>query len=170
MLIAICRMVTGKMITINFILRYIMLLPIKRDILYKNHTIAIQILSQTLAETTDQKEPYFVISIVPWNCDEAKIKESENLKDILRLSFDDTETGKNAISSEQAEKIKDFVLFNLQKGVNSCIIHCLMGVSRSAGVGAAISKAINGEDDLFFKYYTPNMTCYRKVLNAFLEN
>jgi hypothetical protein len=87
-----------------------MLLPIKRDILYKNHTIAIQILSQTLAETTDQKEPYFVISIVPWNCDEAKIKESENLKDILRLSFDDTETEKNAISSEQAEKIKDFAL------------------------------------------------------------
>ena len=145
-----------------------MLLPVNRNILYKDEKLSIQILSQELARTTEQDVPYFVISITPIFSDDAILKESDNRKSVLRLKFDDIEVGKNSLTQQQATEIKDFVLDNLEKGVHSCIIHCTMGVSRSAGVGAAISKAINDEDDLFFKYFTPNMTCYRKVLNAFL--
>ena len=144
-----------------------MLLPVNRNILYKDEKLSIQILSQELARTTEQDVPYFVISITPKNCSDADLKKSKNKTSVLRLKFDDVESGKNALTDDQALEIKNFVLENLQKGIHSCIIHCTMGMSRSAGIGAALSKVINGDDSLFFKYYMPNMRCYRKVFNAF---
>ena len=50
-------------------------------------------------------------------------------------------------------------------------MHCEAGQSRSAGVAAAIMKYLyNNDTDIFNnRYYKPNMLCYRKVLNAFME-
>jgi predicted protein tyrosine phosphatase len=144
-----------------------MIIPIHRKMLYESKPLAIQILSEFLAKTTEQDVPYFVISITPLFCDDAELKPSKNLMDVLRLKFNDVENGSSAISSDQAYQIKDFVLKNLDKGIHSCIIHCSAGISRSAGVGAAISKAINGEDELFFEHYMPNLTCYKKVKEVF---
>ena len=55
--------------------------------------------------------------------------------------------------------------------VDKFIVHCEAGVSRSAGVGAAIMKALNGDDWDVFKnpLKCPNMKCYRTVLNAFVD-
>jgi predicted protein tyrosine phosphatase len=146
-----------------------MLIPINRGILYKNKKLAIQILSQPLAEITDQQVPYFVISIVPFNFKEANLKKSSNQKAVLRLMFNDVTDGKTSMNDEQAEQVRDFVLENLKNGVHSCIIHCTAGISRSAGVGAAISKVINGDDSEFFLSFMPNAHCYKKVLEAFGE-
>ena len=70
-------------------------------------------------------------------------------------------TGRPVQIKEFVEQVKD--------RVERIIVHCKAGVSRSAGVGAAILYALNGDDMRVFrdKYSLPNMTCYRKVLNAF---
>ena len=51
------------------------------------------------------------------------------------------------------------------------IVHCDAGVSRSAGVGAAIMKWAAGSDFAIFDNprYKPNMRCYRMVLTALME-
>lgn len=74
-----------------------------------------------------------------------------------------------------ARKIVDFVNDFWGK-TDRFIVHCDAGVSRSAGVMAAILKYKTGDDSEVFnsKMYCPNMWCYRLVLNEFyrreLEN
>jgi hypothetical protein len=43
-----------------------------------------------------------------------------------------------------------------------------MGICRSAGIAAAISKVLTGDDSRFFdkSRYVPNMLCYRLTLEA----
>jgi predicted protein tyrosine phosphatase len=86
------------------------------------------------------------------------------------LAFTDVEeerNNRNVITEDHAKQVVDFV--NKNNTIRLWVVHCEMGMSRSAGVGAAIAKTINGDDTAFFKFYTPNMTCYRKVLKAFVD-
>lgn len=86
------------------------------------------------------------------------------------FDFDDVEEGSPdgfPISDSQAKHIAEVV--NNNKDVEKIVVHCEAGVSRSAGVAAAIGMAINGDDSFIFNdgRYCPNSTCYRKVLEAF---
>ena len=99
--------------------------------------------------------------------------EANGIKAVLRLKFDDVERdykNEHCITKEDAENIVKFVNKNKNK-VDKFIVHCEAGVSRSAGVGAAIMKALNGDDWDVFKnpLKCPNMKCYRMVLNAFID-
>ena len=99
--------------------------------------------------------------------------EANGIKAVLRLKFDDVERdykNEHCITKEDAENIVKFVNKNKNK-VDKFIVHCEASVSRSAGVGAAIMKAINGDDWVVFNNPTmcPNMKCYRTVLNAFQD-
>ena len=99
--------------------------------------------------------------------------EANGIKAVLRLKFDDVERdykNEHCITKEDAENIVKFVNKNKNK-VDKFIVHCEAGVSRSAGVGAAIMKALNGDDWDIFKnpLKCPNMKCYRTVLNAFVD-
>ena len=99
--------------------------------------------------------------------------EVNGIRAILRLKFDDVERdykNEHCITKEDAESIVKFVNKNKNK-VDKFIVHCEAGVSRSAGVGAAIMKALNGDDWDVFKnpLKCPNMKCYRTVLNAFID-
>lgn len=97
---------------------------------------------------------------------------------VLPLVFDDVEEdeaaeggkyeGYTVISDEQAERIANFVLAYKDR-CTRIICHCYAGVSRSAGCCAAIMKALTGDDSRVFdsNMFCPNMTVYRKVLNAF---
>jgi len=51
------------------------------------------------------------------------------------------------------------------------IVHCDAGISRSAGVAAAILKAKTGDDTQIFNNYKyrPNMRCYRVVLDELVS-
>lgn len=95
---------------------------------------------------------------------------NHSIRDILYLWFDDEEQGDTMISKEDARDIVNFVL-KWKDRVNKIIVHCAAGVSRSAGVAAAIGKYVNDDDNFIFKNkrYVPNMACYRTVLNAFME-
>ena len=68
-------------------------------------------------------------------------------------------------SKEHAEKIVEFVKFNL-KDISVIICQCDAGISRSAGVAAALSKCINGDDMFFFKRYLPNSLVYKTILEV----
>lgn len=48
------------------------------------------------------------------------------------------------------------------------IVHCDAGISRSAGVAAAILKHTTGDDSSIFEngLYDPNLWCYQKTLQA----
>jgi len=142
--------------------------PIFRDILYKNETLPIQILSQDLAESTVHNVPYAVISITnSLKYNTPNIPRNPNRKGVLKLEFADVEEGSSAFTDDQASQIVKFVEEQINNEIKILVIHCTMGMSRSAGIGAAISKALNRQDDLFYRYYRPNSICFRKTLDAF---
>ena len=72
------------------------------------------------------------------------------------------------MTSEDAAKIKDYVLAYKDK-VECIIVHCEVGVSRSAGVMAAIQKYLIGDDSAIFNNdtFSPNKHCYKLMLDAF---
>ena len=98
---------------------------------------------------------------------------------VLPLAFADAEVpGKDVyyrgvgeedlISRADAKKIRDF----LQRYPDTdVIVHCDAGISRSAGVGAAILKWATGSDFAIFddSRYRPNMRCYRMVLMELMD-
>lgn len=108
--------------------------------------------------------------------------------DILRLTFADADGvgshvwvpqeathghGRQAavedlMTAADAQRIARFLHRHPDRDV---IVHCDAGLSRSAGVAAAILKHFNGDDSPVFdsgKYY-PNMWCYRLTLEALEE-
>lgn len=88
--------------------------------------------------------------------------------DTLHEAFYDT-TEPIGISIADAVQIKDFVIQELAKGITHLVVHCDAGVSRSAGVAAAILRA-TGLDEceiLDNPSYFINARCYAYVLIAF---
>ena len=123
-------------------------------------------------------EPHFdksvIISISDAGASRNKFGDSKKygsgIVDVLFLFFDDVEAGEpNPISRSDAAAIADFVK-RYEKTVDKIIVHCNAGVSRSAGVCAAIMKYMTGDDMALFgkAFYCPNSTCYRYVLEALL--
>lgn len=116
-------------------------------------------------------EKTYVISIMtPWAAYGSDIFPSpyNGIKSVIRLFFDDVESGTNCMDETHAKAIKKFV--ELHKDGNF-IVQCDAGVSRSAGVAAALMKFYNGDDTPIFdnKKYCPNMLCYRTMLNELME-
>ena len=130
-------------------------------------------------------EPHVIISITEPNVDnEVRFKDNPNRKDILRLSFMDIDCTrhKNLSDSMKNDGI-EVVLYDKQMAIvvkefletykNSgltFVIHCGAGVSRSAAIGAAISKFINDDDEWFFKKLVPNRFVYRLTLETLMED
>lgn len=88
-----------------------------------------------------------------------------------RVSFNDVEFGMiNCITDDDADNIVSFAN-EIVVTKDKLIVHCEYGVSRSAGVAAAIMKFFTGNDSRIFNNprYRPNITCYRKVMTAFHE-
>ena len=87
---------------------------------------AIISISDVYAENIQEEHPAF-----------AKNPQIEN---VLYLNFNDVEEGEQfAITDEDGRKIADFVR-NLPKTTEQILVHCGAGVSRSAGICAAIMK------------------------------
>lgn len=134
--------------------------PIKGD------TLTLLVLSRELLRTFTYKQKYAVISIVDPTDNPARLEKDLNRIAALYVPFRDVEEGQYSINSFQANLITSFVNTMLSMKVNFIVVQCELGVSRSAGVAAALSKHFNGADDLFFKHYVPNMLVYRSILNS----
>ena len=110
-----------------------------------------------------------IISIASIDEDKNKFADNDNIIDILYLFFDDVEKNEpNHITVDDANKIIAFVNKYKDSDVE-LIVHCGAGVSRSAGVCAAIMKIVNGNDFSIFDNprFCPNMTCYRTILETY---
>lgn len=83
--------------------------------------------------------------------------------------FDEIEDKHWCIMQQDAEQIADFAYKMAHRGdIEALLVQCEAGISRSSGVAAAILKWMTGSDkEIFSSYrYVPNMTCYRRVLEA----
>ena len=112
--------------------------------------------------------PYVVISITDTGTPEAIVADSPHRLDVLRLQFHDADTaqeGKTLIRPEDADAIIAFVR-RYRDSAKLIVCQCEGGISRSAGVAAALSKWLQNDDTLFFRHYLPNRLVYRTVLNA----
>lgn len=134
--------------------------------------IAIMNRLEASQETLNQDRPTSaMISITDIHAPDNTLYPKTWLKAVLRLKFDDVTKDSEwglAITDEQAAMIRDFIE-QVGNDVQRIIVHCEAGVSRSAGVGAAVMYVLNGDDMPIFQNgkYFPNMTCYKKVLRAF---
>ena len=103
-------------------------------------------------------------------------KELEVDIPFLTLRFDDVNSGKHIMTKEDANEIWRFMEDEEDTRVNfyieTVIVHCAGGISRSAGIAAALSKIYNNDDMRVFKsnLYVPNTHVYNLVLSAFYEN
>lgn len=94
---------------------------------------------------------------------------NDNIVDVLRLNFDDVDTNsKNAMQPSTAKIIISFVNRYIND-IDQIVVHCGAGISRSAGIAAALMFIINGDDRTIFENgrYHPNMLCYKLMLNAY---
>ena len=119
--------------------------------------------------------PTLIISITDPGLNPNTFARNSNIVGLCRLQFDDV-TEENArpedvmMTPRDAEKIKDYVL-RYKDRVESIIVHCEVGVSRSAGIMAAIQKYMIGDDSAIFNNdaFSPNMHCYNLMLSALNE-
>lgn len=99
------------------------------------------------------------------------ISDTNNVKAILSLSFDDVDISDNpkyCMKSEDGDKIVEFLTEWYDK-IDTIIVHCDGGISRSAGVCAALMRVFEGDDYPIFDNQKkhPNMTCYLVTLRSF---
>ena len=109
---------------------------------------------------------------------EKKAKFNRNnisIKSVLYLSFYDIDEktksifgGYDSMSPIDAVLIRDFVL-KWENYVDEIWVQCEMGISRSAGIAAAISEhfELDSTDILNNKKYIPNILCYNLTKDAF---
>ena len=112
--------------------------------------------------------------------DSPYVSDTNGVKEILPLCFADAnepgpdvygfETDESEMMSfEDGEKIVRLLKANRGADI---IVHCDAGISRSAGIAAAILKYFTGSDEEIFRdpYYCPNTWCFRKTLGALQQS
>ena len=117
----------------------------------------------------DDIEKCVIISINDVNDVLNKFNNNPNIKAVCSLRFNDVEGNRDGhMVREDAEKIIEFVNNNIND-VDEIIVHCGAGVSRSAGVCAALMLILTGDDSDIFNSsrFRPNMHCYRLVLESY---
>lgn len=148
-------------------------LPISERI-FKGRKIHFLVLGREEIKDFTFEKPYLIISVTDPKTSNAEIIESSNLFDILRLKFDDIgkpnkfqfENSTDVLmNSEQAKQILEFVKENLSK-VNLIVCQCEQGMSRSAGIAAALSKILQNEEEYFLKNYWANRWVYDLLIET----
>lgn len=149
-------------------------ITVRARIPFPEHTALISIadLDVEFAELKNKPEYFLQLRF----CDATKEiyeKEigNERLEGILGRKLTVAETfklmTKYPINDEQATEIAAFVKSILGRA-EVLICQCDYGVSRSAGVAAAVKQFLNGDGNKIFedKCYEPNKLVYEKVLTA----
>lgn len=122
------------------------------------------------------KEPHAIISIYTPGDEAPDVAKNNKTRDVLSLCFFDVDSPKLAMDMKGdafgVEIAKKIVKFVKDQEVDTFMIHCDAGISRSSGVAAALGMHYNNDDSDFFRAnpygyrrYSPNMLVYRTVLN-----
>ena len=117
------------------------------------------------------RTPYVVISIVDPKSRPARLRRSAGFRDELSLRFHDAEPNEDLplpsevvlMTQDQAKAIWDFVL-RYRDRVDTIVVHCEQGMSRSPAVATAICKVFGGNEEPFFREYAPNQYVYELLL------
>ena len=116
---------------------------------------------------TQEPNSWVLISIGEPGEDKPKVPES--CLDVLRVELADVDRGIEGyikFSQAHAKKILDFY-HKYKHTVKTFIIHCTAGISRSAGVAAALHRIHYNEDDqTYWTKYLPNMLVYRTIIRV----
>lgn len=119
---------------------------------------------------TEDWMPTGIISITDTDKPDVVFGRFANIHGILRLKFDDVQGDEpNAMTVEDALNILEFVSVAQMDPVLRLIVHCEGGVSRSAGIAAAIKTILKQDDMDIFRNpkYAPNKHCYYTLLNTY---
>lgn len=133
-----------------------------------------KVLSREKVEQYNVKEKHIVISIRDRKSERAILPELDSRLDTLFLQFSDFDEPSDKMDDELKASLFNFdvaktVWLFIDTHVDSIetiVVNCEAGISRSAGMVAAISKVLNGEDDYFFKHFLPNMLVYKLMLKV----
>ena len=125
-----------------------------------------------LKEMVERSDSYVVISIQDSHTGGFGFTLTENryCMGVLTLLFDDIVRevdGTVLFSEEMAAQIIQFI--REHRTVDTLLVHCYAGQSRSLAVGAFAVKMLGGDNSAYFKHYNPNMYVY-KVLEDSLRN
>ena len=146
-----------------------------RDV-YRGEGLNLQVLDRSLARVTTHEEPYAVISITEPELKHPTLAASPCCKAVLRLQFSDISSALPvlrgtvahiaAFTPDMARRIVAFVQEQQRVNVRLLIVHCEAGMSRSAGVAAALSLFYNHDETYFLVHYRPNALVRRLMLDA----
>ena len=122
-----------------------------------------------LKEMAEGKDRYAVISIQDTHTHGFGIEfiKSESCVDVLTLYFDDIErsvAGAVLFNDTMAEQIIDFISAN--KSIETLLIHCYGGQSRSKAVGAFAIHMLGGDNTKYLKNGTLNRYIYDTLENV----
>lgn len=131
------------------------------------------VLNRKRAQEFRGDEPYVMISVVDVKDEESnpvKLRDDPRRKAVLRLAFDDVDRGDMGLvlmSKEQAAEILSFAATHQE--VPLFVVHCGAGISRSAGIAAALNDLYCDKRYDFFNsrgMYLPNRHVYRTILEV----
>ena len=146
----------------------------------KGSDLTVLACSKASAESFESNAPWSMISIGTDPNDLPEFQESEKFVGISRYIFHDLSdpewfghryAGRHYFQRSQAIEILSFVA-EVRELSSILIVHCDAGISRSAGVAAALGLILNGRggDRRFFSPpYVPNMHVYRLLLDTYSE-
>lgn len=122
-----------------------------------------------IEDMVDETDTYAVISIQDSHTNGFGIKFSENqyCKAVLTLKFDDIVRpvdGAQLFTEDMAEQIIRFIRNN--QDVDTLLIHCYAGQSRSRAVGAFAVWLLGGDNSSYFKNYNLNEYVYDKLMQT----
>lgn len=114
---------------------------------------------------------YVVISITDPDKGPAKIPRASGFRGVLRLEFHDAVPVPGftlpseivLMTRDHAEAIWQFVQ-EWYKEVETIVVHCEQGMSRSPAAAAAICKVFGGDGRQFFREYVPNRFVYSTLI------
>ena len=127
--------------------------------------------SRKMVENYSTEEKHINISIANPKAPRAKLPKLESRVDALFITCADSckvgyKVSKGDLFNKSlAEAVWRFV-DKYKDEVDLIVVNCELGISRSSGMSAAISKILNGDDMDFFKYFIPNMDVYRKMMEV----
>lgn len=125
-----------------------------------------------LEEMVECTDTYAVISIQDTHTKGFgfEFKENQFCKAALTLYFDDIVKeveDATLFTDEQADQIINFVLAN--KDVETLLVHCYGGQSRSRAVAAFVTKMLGADNSAYFENGVPNQHVYDTLESAWIR-
>ncbi len=125
-----------------------------------------------LEDFLEKSDTYVVISIQDSHTNGLGVTFSENqfCKGVLTLYFDDIireVEGAVLFSKEMATQVIKFICKH--KDIDTLLIHCYAGQSRSQAVGAFAVWMLGGDNDIYFQKHTPNRQVYDTLMETFFN-